>query len=130
MLQSFIYGHFLPATGAQVEKYVRQFSKKSVQLTAAGVIVLMITSLMLMATIEDSCNAIWRSSKRRDPVYRFLVYWAILTLGPLLIGVSLSVTYYVMALPLFSLAPLAWLRIVLAYVLPFLLATLTFLLHS
>lgn len=128
VLQSFIYGHFLPATGAQVEKYVRQFSKKSVQLTAAGVIVLMITSLMLMATIEDSCNAIWRSSKRRDPVYRFLVYWAILTLGPLLIGVSLSVTYYVMALPLFSLAPLAWLRIVLAYVLPFLLATLTFLL--
>ncbi|MHB1585827.1 MAG: YihY family inner membrane protein [Acidiferrobacteraceae bacterium] len=128
VLQGFVYGHFLPATGAEVEKYVRQFSNKSIQLTAAGVIVLMITSLMLMAMIEDSFNAIWRSAKRRDPIYRFLVYWAILTLGPLLTGVSLSVTYYVMALPLFSLAPLAWLRIILADVLPFLLATLAFLL--
>lgn len=128
VLQGFVYGHFLPATGAEVEKYVRQFSNKSIQLTAAGVVVLMITSLMLMAMIEDSFNAIWRSPKRRDPVYRFLVYWAILTLGPLLTGVSLSVTYYVMALPLFSLAPFAWLRIILADVLPFLLATLAFLL--
>ncbi|MHB1951000.1 MAG: YihY family inner membrane protein [Acidiferrobacteraceae bacterium] len=127
-VQDFVYHHFLPATGAEVQKYIQQFSSKSVQLTAVGIVFLMITALMLMAMIEDSFNAIWRSPRRRDPVYRFLVYWAILTLGPLLLGVSLSLTYYVMALPLFALAPLAWLRITLVDVLPFLLATLAFLL--
>lgn len=129
VVQNFIYSHFVPATGAEVQTYLQQFSQKSAQLTAAGLLFLMITSLMLMAMIEDSFNAIWRASKRREPVYRFLIYWAILTLGPLLVGISLSTTYYVMSLSVFSLVPaLQWLRIALGDVLPFLLAALAFLL--
>lgn len=127
--QAFIYTHFVPAAGAEVQKYLQQFSQKSAQLTAAGIGLLVVTSLMLMAMIEDSFNAIWRVPKERETVYRFLVYWAILTLGPLLAGISLSATYYVTSLPLFSYAPgVRWIRIVLGDVLPFILSTLVFLL--
>ncbi|MHB1941695.1 MAG: YihY family inner membrane protein [Acidiferrobacteraceae bacterium] len=128
MLERFTYSHFLPATGVVVHKYLRQFTKKSAQLTTAGLIGLMATSIMLIATIENTFNIIWRTPKRRDLVGRFLSYWAILILGPLLLGVSLSLTDYMMSLPLFLLAPLQWLHLIIIDVLPFLLASLAFLL--
>ena len=128
-IQGFIYTHFVPAAGAEVQKYLQQFSQKSAQLTAAGLGLLVLTSLMLMAMIEDSFNAIWRVPKQRETVYRFLVYWAILTLGPLLAGVSVSVTYYVTSLSVFSYTPgVRWVRVGLGDVLPFILSTLIFLL--
>ncbi|MHB1515086.1 MAG: YihY family inner membrane protein [Acidiferrobacteraceae bacterium] len=128
MLERFTYSHFLPATGVVVHKYLRQFTKKSAQLTTAGLIGLIATSMMLIATIESTFNVIWRTPKRHDPVGRFLIYWAILTLGPLLLGVSLSLTDYVISRPLFFLAPLQWLHAIITDVLPFLLASLAFVL--
>lgn len=99
-LQAFLYSHFVPASGDVVQKYLNQFASKSAQLTAVGLLFLVVTALMLMATIEQTFNEIWRVTNRRKAVHRFLAYWAILTLGPLLLGLSLSLTSAV-----FSLAP-------------------------
>lgn len=46
----------------------------------------------MMATIDDALNSIWHVRNRRTFIARFLVYWAILTRGPLLVGVSLIST--------------------------------------
>lgn len=97
-VQTFLYSHFVPASGDVVQKYLNQFASKSAQLTAFGLMFLIVTALMLMETIEQTFNDIWRAPHKRKALYRFLTYWAILTLGPLLAGFSLSVTSYVVSL--------------------------------
>lgn len=101
-IQTFLYQHFVPASGDVVQKYLNQFANKSAQLTAFGLLFLVVTALMLLATIEEAFNDIWRAPQKRKPLNRFLGYWAILTLGPLLLGLSLSLTSYVISLPLFK----------------------------
>lgn len=92
VIQEFIYGNFVPAAGDVVQEYLTQFAGKTGQLTAVGIVFLMVTALMLMATIEQAFNDIWRVRNSRKLVHRFLAYWALLTLGPLLVALSLVLT--------------------------------------
>ncbi|MFP3561021.1 YihY family inner membrane protein, partial [Paraburkholderia sp. SIMBA_049] len=78
----------------QIFKYLNQFAAKAKGLTTAGLIVLVVTSVMTMMTIESAFNLIWRVRKPRPFAQRVLAYWALITLGPLLFGVSLSLSSY------------------------------------
>jgi membrane protein len=69
-----------------------QFAAKATRLGAVGLVVLVLTALALMLTIDRALNAIWRVRRPRSIAQRVLVYWAALTLGPLLLGISLSLT--------------------------------------
>jgi membrane protein len=69
-----------------------QFAGKAARLGGVGLAVLIITALALMLTIDRALNAIWRVRRPRPLSRRIMVYWAGLTLGPLLLGVSLSLT--------------------------------------
>lgn len=69
-----------------------QFAAKATRLGAAGLVVLGVTALALMLTIDRALSAIWRVRRPRSIARRVLVYWAMLTLGPLLLGISLSLT--------------------------------------
>jgi membrane protein len=71
-----------------------QFAAKASQVGTVGLVVLLVAALALVFTIDRTLNAIWRVRKRRSVAQRVLVYWAALTLGPLLLGVSLSLTSY------------------------------------
>lgn len=71
-----------------------QFAGKAKRLGAVGLILLVVTALALMLTIDRTLNAIWRVRRPRPVAQRVLVYWAAATLGPLLLGVSLSITSY------------------------------------
>lgn len=86
--------------GKIITVYMVQFSEKAANLTLIGVVFLLLTSLMLLQTIDRTFNTIWRVQQERSVLYRFLTYWAVLTVGPLLLGVSLSVTYYLVSLSL------------------------------
>lgn len=77
--------------------YLNQFSAKSASLSAVGGVALMATSVLTMSTVEHVFNRIWRVKNQRSWVHRVLVYWAIITLGPLLIGISITVTSYLSA---------------------------------
>jgi membrane protein len=59
-----------------------------------GLVAVLVTALLMMLTIDRTLNAIWRVRKPRPIAYRVLVYWAAVTLGPLLLGVSLTLTSY------------------------------------
>ena len=72
--------------------YLTQFSAKATRLSALGAVALVFTSVAMMGLIERVFNRIWRVRTERSWTRRILVYWAIVTLGPLLIGVSLTVT--------------------------------------
>jgi membrane protein len=69
-----------------------QFAAKAARLGGVGLGLLVITALALMLTIDRALNAIWRVRRPRPIAKRVLVYWGGLTLGPLLLGISLSLT--------------------------------------
>jgi len=71
-----------------------QFATKANRLGTVGLVLLVLTALALILTIDRTLNAIWRVRKPRPIAQRVLVYWAAVTLGPLLLGVSLSITSY------------------------------------
>lgn len=97
-VQSFIFLHFVPATGAEIEKYLSQFSEQARNLTGIGVAFLMGTALTMMMNIEHSFNQIWGVTRNRSWLSSFLLYWAILTFGPLLIGLAFAISTYVASL--------------------------------
>ena len=94
-LQKFLFQNFVPAASEVVREQFTRFVANTGQLTAIGIVILLITALMLLSTIEDTFNVIWRQSQSRAFGVRFLTYWAILTLSPLLLGGSLAVSSYI-----------------------------------
>jgi len=69
-----------------------QFASKAKGLSAVGAVALIFTSAAMMGTIERAFNQIWRVKQSRPVPQRVTVYWAIVTLGPLLFGLSISAT--------------------------------------
>jgi membrane protein len=69
-----------------------QFASKATRLSAVGAVALVITSAAMIGTIERAFNQIWRVRQPRPVVQRVLVYWALVTLGPLAFGLSLTLT--------------------------------------
>ena len=74
--------------------YLTQFSSKATRLSAFGAVALIVTAVAMMLMIDRVFNQIWRVKTKRPIVQRILVYWAIVTLGPLLIGASMTLTSY------------------------------------
>lgn len=76
--------------------YLNQFASKATRLSAIGAVGLVLTTLAMMLTIDRAFNRIWRVRMQRPLMQQALVYWAILTLGPLLIGGSITITSFVL----------------------------------
>lgn len=76
--------------------YLNQFASKATRLSAVGAIALIVTAVAMMLTIDRAFNHIWRVKNSRPFAQRIMVYWAAVTLGPLLVGMSISVTTYLL----------------------------------
>lgn len=91
-LQAFIFDNFLPETGEQIVPYINTFLDSVSSLTLPGTIMLIVTALMLMVRIEVAFNRIWRVPGSRTLVSRVVMYWAVLTLGPILIAAAIALS--------------------------------------
>ncbi|HVF33828.1 MAG TPA: YihY family inner membrane protein [Candidatus Saccharimonadia bacterium] len=89
-LTEFIFANFVPASGQVVRGYLTDFAANAAKLTSAGVLALLVSALVLMSSIENQFNMIWRVPPRRRRLARFVVYWTVLTLGPLLLAASIG----------------------------------------
>jgi membrane protein len=76
---------------------ITQFSLRASRLGTFGLIALIVSALAMMLTIDRALNAIWRVRKPRRIAQRVLVYWAAVTLGPLIFAVSLTATSYALS---------------------------------
>lgn len=94
-LQSFILQNLVPASVESVAAYTQQFSMNAARLTAVGIGFLAVTSIMLLLTIERAFNDIWRVKRPRSVVQRVFIYWTLITVGPVLMGASLTLTSWV-----------------------------------
>jgi membrane protein len=97
-LQAWLVQSLIPdAIARQVLGYLTQFAGKASRLGAFGLGALFVTALALVLTIDRTLNSIWRVRRPRRLAQRVLIYWAVMTLGPLLLGASLSITSYVVS---------------------------------
>lgn len=98
VLQKWLVESLVPDNIArQVLGYLSQFAGKASKLGAAGLVALMASALALIFTIDRTLNSIWRVRTRRPFGQRVLIYWAAITLGPVLLGASLSLTSYALS---------------------------------
>jgi membrane protein len=86
--------NFVPAVGEEATEWFKHVAITAAQTTVVGSIALVVTSILLLATIEEELHVIWRVTTPRVWVQRVLAYWMVLTLGPLLVGVGLSLSGY------------------------------------
>ncbi|MCL9645142.1 virulence factor BrkB family protein [Rahnella victoriana] len=97
-LKTFIFSNFMPATGNTIQRYLEQFVANSSKMTAVGTCGLIVTALLLIASVDSVLNKIWDSKTKRPIVFSFAVYWMVLTLGPILLVASVAVSSYLLSL--------------------------------
>jgi membrane protein len=97
-LQQLLVDSLIPDNIArQVLSYLGQFASKASKIGWVGAAAFLVSALMLILTIDGKLNDIWRVRTTRHLARRIIVYWTLLTLGPLLMAMSLSFSSYVMS---------------------------------
>ncbi|MDP8162651.1 virulence factor BrkB family protein [Pasteurella skyensis] len=129
-LKTFIYNNFAPSVGDVVQTHLDNFVNNSRKMSAVGTMGLIAVALLLISNIDNTLNTMWHKTQKRRWLISFAIYWMILTLGPLLVGVSISVSTYIFSLeildpngipsvttPLLSLVPffITWILFTLIY---------------
>ena len=98
VVQRWLIDSLMPESiSRQVLSYVTQFTTKASRLGLAGMVVLVLSALTLVFTLDRAFNAIWGITKPRPPVQRMLVYWAAMTLGPILMGLGVTTMSHVVS---------------------------------
>jgi membrane protein len=97
-LQTWLVQSLVPDNIARsVLGYLTQFAAKASRLGAVGLIAFVVTALALIFTMDRTLNNIWRVRQLRPFGQRLLIYWAALTLGPVLLAASLTLTSYALS---------------------------------
>jgi membrane protein len=127
VVRNFMLTHLVPAAASKLTGvYVQQFAENAGRLTALGMAMLGAAAIMMMLTIEHTFNRIWRVRLARPVVARVLIYWGVLTVGPLLLGASLSLTSWLITQSTGVIGKLRGPEAVLLKVVPLVLTCLTF----
>jgi membrane protein len=119
-LENFIYQYLVPDAGLDIRQYLTDFASQTGKLTTVGLLTFLLTAIFLLYNIEESLNVIWKTETRRKLVQRFLIYWALLTFGPILMGAGLSVSTYALSLDVLNqIDNIATIKTIYLKVLPF-----------
>jgi membrane protein len=95
--QDVLFANFLPDAAESMREHFDKFVRNTATLSAVGIVALALTAVLLLGTIESALNTIFRVTRPRHLGPRLLVFWAIITLGPLLLGASFSLSAYFFA---------------------------------
>jgi membrane protein len=126
-IKIFLLNNLMPENaGIIITQYMQQFADSATRLTAVGIVFLGITAMTMMLTIDEVFNDIWQVTRPRPLVKRLVAYWAVLTLAPLLIGASLSLTSWLVGLSMGQGKYVSPFGIAVLKILPILFATLAF----
>jgi membrane protein len=101
-IENFIFTNFVPTAGDVVQDYMGDFVSNASSMSAVSIVSLLVVALLLISNIDKTFNHIWRTQVQRPLIYTFAIYWMVITLGPLLIGVSIVVSSYLVGLAEFT----------------------------
>jgi len=99
-VEGFIFSKFLPSSGQEITRYLADFSTQARKLSGAGVLIILLTAFLMLSNIEKSFNHIWATTGGRKGLSGFLAYWAVLSLGPLLLAAAVIMNTYLMSFKL------------------------------
>lgn len=92
--QEFIINNVVPDIGEDISIYFSEFINATAKLTTIGVIGIVLTAILLLSTIENSFNFIFKVNRPRRVTTKITLYWTVITLGPLLLGAAFSLRGY------------------------------------
>jgi membrane protein len=95
-LEAFLLKHLLPGSGAAIRPYLIEFTTRAANLQGLGIMIVVLTAVMLLATIEREINVIFRNAAPRSLVRRAIVYGVGVTCGPLAIGAAVWSTHWLL----------------------------------
>ncbi len=93
-MQAILFKHLMPDSSSEIESYLNDFSAQAKNLTGPGIAFLLVTAVLMLRNIEKAFNMIWRTREHRGPLSSFMLYWAVLTLTPITIGVAIGLSTY------------------------------------
>ena len=93
-LQEALIQNVVPAIGQEVNQYFNEFVSATAKLTTVGVVGIVFTAILLLSTIENSFNYIFKVYKPRSIKTKITLYWTVITWGPLLYGTGVSLKGY------------------------------------
>jgi membrane protein len=93
-MQAFMFKHLVPQSSATIGQYINDFSEQARNLTGPGIGFLLVTAILMLRNIEHAFNHIWRARENRGALSSFLLYWAVLTLAPITIGLAAALNTY------------------------------------
>jgi membrane protein len=126
-IKTFVLNTMVPeAANRVIAVYMQQFADNAVKLTAIGTFFLGVTAVALMLTIDSALNSIWCVPRLRPLLHRVLIYWAVLTIGPLFIGVSLSLTSWLIGISMGLTEDIPLVNVVLLQLVPLALTSVAF----
>lgn len=97
-LEGFLLRYLLPGIAYDVvHRYIIEFTEKAANLTTVSIMFLAATALMATDTIEREINLIWGIRQQRPFGRRLVVYVLGITVGPVLLGASLSLSTWVIS---------------------------------
>lgn len=101
-LQQLIYSNFLPKSTIAFDKALNAFTEKSSNLTVIGVLFLFVTTVLMLTSIENVFNRIWRVKETRTGLVGFMRYWTIISLGPIVLGSAFVLSSTVASMSILS----------------------------
>ena len=101
-LQAIVFARLIPGSIGELQNYITSFTTQARNLTWVGAAMLLVTSYLMLVNVERSFNTIWGVGGVRKGLYSFLLYWSVLSLGPLLLGIGFAVSSYITSLSLFT----------------------------
>jgi membrane protein len=125
-IESFVYANVVPSRGDELQTYINGFVENIGRMTTVGVFFLVVVALMLMHNIDKTLNKILRVQKRPRIMISLSIYWMILTLGPILLGLSIAMTSYLATFSHLADSYTPWLSTLFLTVAPYVVSLLAF----
>ncbi len=97
-IQQLLIRNVVPDLEQEISLYFNDFVNATAQLTTIGVVGIAVTAILMLSTIENSLNFIFKVYKPRNIKTKITLYWTVITLGPLLLGAAFSLRGYLYSL--------------------------------
>jgi len=97
IIENLIYNNFVPTSSDAIKMHMSGFIENTKKMSMMGIGSLIVIALLLISTIDQTINRIWRCTNKRSLIQAFTIYWTILSLGPIIIGGSIALSSYLFA---------------------------------
>jgi membrane protein len=100
--QGYVLYDLVPTSGDAIQHYLKVFTDQAQHLPLVGILFLFLTATLLIYTVEETFRHIWQTESTRQKFSAWLLYWTVLLLTPLAIGLSVFLSTLLFSLSWFE----------------------------